>query len=52
MVKLWNHQLSDEKYSIKEFLVALLLATCSAASLNVTDLLFAFAFCKKINQES
>ena len=49
-VKSWNREIAncevlDEKYGIKEFLVALLLA--SASSLNVTDLLFAFTFCKK-----
>ena len=35
----------DEKYRIKEFLMALLLA--SAVSLKVIDLLLAFDFCKK-----
>ena len=40
-----NCEVLDEKYRIKEFLVALLPA--SAASRKVTDLLFAFAFCKK-----
>ena len=49
-MKSWNCEIAncevlDEKYGIKEFLVALLLA--SASSLNVTDLLFAFNFCKK-----
>ena len=49
-VKSWNCEIAncevlDEKYRIKEFLVALLPA--SAASRKVTDLLFAFAFCKK-----
>ena len=40
-----NCEVLDEKYRIKEFLATLLLAT--AASLKVTDLLFAFNFCKK-----
>ena len=40
-----NCKVLDEKYRIKEFLMALLLA--SAVSLKVIDLLLAFDFCKK-----
>ena len=48
-----NCEVLDEKYRIAvQGIILGIIIIAGGASLKVTDLLFAFAFCKKINQEN